>query len=157
MKVNEWFLDGNYRLELPFGVVESDPCTNSGANQGLWAEKLAYPSIFLTDTRVRWEPIDETHAGLYVPYGDGEQYFIMQFDPQSGELIRYETNRCHDADGGTLRWWGDVTSVKSRNGGRPNKMINAEWEDESAPWLYFEVEETAFNADLTSYIHQVGP
>ncbi len=109
IKVNEWYLDGHNRLELPFRVVENDPCTDSSANQGLWAESLAYPAIFLTDPRVRWESIDETHARLYVPYGDTEQVFTMQFDPQSGDLIRYETNRCHDARGGTMRWWGDVT------------------------------------------------
>lgn len=116
IKVDEWFLDGYYRLELPFGVVENDPCAASGANQGLWAESLMYPALFLTDPRVRWEAIDETHAGLVVPYGDSEQMFTLQFDPDSGELVRYETNRCHDKDGGMLRWWGDRILVESPNG-----------------------------------------
>jgi hypothetical protein len=157
LKVNEWFLDGHARLELPFGAVENDPCTDSSANQGLWAESLAYPAILLTDPRVRWESIDETHASLYVPYGDSEQVFTIQFDPQSGKLAHFETDRCHDARGGTMRWWGDITSGENHNGGSPDTIMTAAWEDEGTPWIVFEIEETAFNPDLSSYIRQKGP
>ncbi len=158
LKANERYLDGHNRLELPFLVAENDPCADSAANQGLWAETLAYPAFLLRDARVRWGPIDETHASLTVPFGDGEQVFIIQFDPQSGEMIRYETNRCHDAKKGTIRWWGDITtSGESQNGKPRNKITTATWEDEGTPWIVFEVEEAAFNADLSSYIRQKGP
>ena len=32
MKVNEWYLDGHSRLELPFGVVENEPKVDMAAN-----------------------------------------------------------------------------------------------------------------------------
>jgi hypothetical protein len=156
LKMNEWYLDGHNRLELPFVVVENDPCDDSAANQGLWAESLAYPAIFLTDPRVRWEPVDETHARVSVPYGNSAQVFTMQFDPQSGELIRYETQRCFDAKHPSMRWWGDLTSGKSQDG-EPTRTINATWENEGTPWLIVEIEEVALNADLSRSIRQKGP
>jgi hypothetical protein len=157
LKVNEWYLDGHNRLELPFGVVENDPCADSAANQGLWSESLGYPAFFLTDSRVRWESIDDTHASLFVPYGDSEQVFTIQFDPQSGRIIHFETERCRSAKAGTMRWWGDIKSGESLNGDLPGMIMSATWEDEGTPWLVFELEETAFNADLSGYIRQKGP
>ncbi len=156
-KVDERYVGGHSRQELPFGVVENDQGIDSAANQGLWAETLAYPASYLTDPRVRWEPIDETHASLHVPFGDSEQVFTMEFDPQSGELIHYETVRYHDAASGKIRWWGDISLAKRLNGKSPNKIMAATWEDEGTPWLVFEIKESAFNADLSSYLLQRGP
>jgi hypothetical protein len=81
----------------------------------------------------------------------------MQFDPQSGDLIRFETIRCHDAKHPAMRWWGDLISGESQDGKAPTRTINATWEDEGTPWLSVEIEELAMNADLSSYIRQKGP
>jgi hypothetical protein len=158
LKVNERYIDGHNRLELPFGVVQGDAGTDSAANQGLWSETLGYPAFFLTDPRVHWEPIDETHAKLYVPYADTEQVFTIQFDPQSGEPIYAETNRYLDARLGIIRWWVEITTINNNeNTGTSNQVMTATWENDGTPWLSFEIKETAFNADLSSYIHQKGP
>jgi hypothetical protein len=45
MKVNEYYLDGKSRLELPFGVVEGEPKVDQAANLGLWGESVWLPSI----------------------------------------------------------------------------------------------------------------
>ncbi len=156
LKANEAYLDGHNRLELPFVTQEDNPCDDSAANQGLWAESLAYPAIFLTDPRVHWAPIDTTHASLFVPYGDTEQVFTIQFDPQSGELTHFETMRCRDNKVGRIRWFGDITSTKGQDGKTRNTVLSATWEDEGTPWLIVEVEDSNYNADLGSYIGKKG-
>ena len=45
LRVNERYLEGHTRFELPFGVEEDKPGTDSAANQGLWAETIFYPAL----------------------------------------------------------------------------------------------------------------
>jgi hypothetical protein len=103
---------------LLIGVVENDPRVDSAANQGFWAEEVVFPAVFVTDPRVRWEPVDETTARLHVPFGEGEQVFTVHFDPQTGRLTRLETPlRYRDAQFAPLRWWGEVLGTS--HNGRP--------------------------------------
>jgi hypothetical protein len=155
-KVNEQYLNGHTRLVLPFGVVENDPGVDSAANQGLWAEMSAYPAAYLTDSRVRWEAIDDTSVLLYVPFGEGEQVFTIQFDPLTGGMTHIETLRYRDEKVGSLRWWGDIILGEDQNGAPTMVTFKVVWEDEGTPWLIYNVEEMVFNADLTSYIRQTG-
>ncbi len=149
-KVNELYLDVHTRLELPFGTLEDAPFTQSAANLGLWAEAFTYPAAFVTSPGVRWEPIDETSARIYVPFGEGEQSLVVSFDPISGELTRIEALRHRDEKSGEMRWWGDIREVN----GEP--VFGVTWEDEGSAWLIGTVEEYVFNADTTEYIHQKG-
>ena len=153
MKVNEWFLDGHSRLELPFGVVENDPKVDSAANQGLWGEMSAYPAVFLTDPRARWEALDEQHARLFVPFGDDEQEFTISFDPKTGAMTRMETLRYRDEKLGMLRWWGEMSQAK----GSPPMLMKVTWEDEGTPWLVVNLKEMVFNPTIDEYIRQRGP
>ncbi len=154
LKVNEHYLEGRSRLDMQFQVLEG-PCVDSAANQGLWVEMFAFPAVFLTDPRVRWEAVDDTSARMYAPFGEGEQMYTLTFDPQTGGLLRMETMRCHDEKVGRMRWWGEI--VLGRDGdGKPATYITATWEDEGTPWLAYEMEETVFNTDVSAYIRQTG-
>src|SRR5574341_2406518 len=59
MKVNENYLDGKSYFELPVATYENDPSISQGANLALWAEAAWFPSIWVTDPRVRWEAVDD--------------------------------------------------------------------------------------------------
>lgn len=157
LKVNERYLDGRSRLELPFGVAENDPKVDSAANQGLWAETFIYPAFLLTDPRVRWEAVDQTTARMYVPFGAGEQEFSLTFDPQTGLLMRYDTLRYRDEKLGILHWWGDFSYRLSPEGRPQATGFAATWEDEGTPWLTTQVEDIRFNPDVSAYIQQKGP
>lgn len=155
-KVNERYLDGVGRMELPFGVVENDPGVNSAANQGLWAEMLMYPASVVNDPRVRWEAVNDSRVKLYVPYQDGEQEFTLRFDPATGLLTQYETLRYRDEKLGKVRWWGDLIYATGADGKPALQEFRVTWEDEGTPWLKAKLEEMEFNADIGEYIRQKG-
>jgi hypothetical protein len=157
LKVNEWFLEGHSRLELPFGVVENDPKVDQAANQGLWGETMFYPAAFLTSPGVRWEALDSRTARLYVPFGDQEQEFSVTVDPQSKMMQRMETLRYRDEKVGFLRWWGEMTQVAGQDGQSPRTFFTVTWEDEGTPWLKAEIEQVVFNSDVSEYIRRRGP
>jgi len=87
MEVNEYYLNGKSRFELPFEVTANEPKVNQGANLALWGESALWlPSILITDSRVRWEAGDEETVSLFVPFGETEERFDVRFDPESGLL-----------------------------------------------------------------------
>lgn len=158
LKVDEHFLDGRARLKLPGGVVENEAKVDSAAVLGLWAESVMLPSVLLTDTRVRWEPIDQQRARLIVPSGTGEDRFTVTFDPETG-LVRYmDAMRWKDAASAEkVGWRCEVLGWRRLDGLLIPTGIAAKWADEAQPWLSAAVEEVVYNADVREYIRSVGP
>jgi hypothetical protein len=148
MKVNESYLDGHARMELPFGTVEG-PKTDAAANLGMWAEAMLFPSIYVTDGRVRWEPIDADRARLVVPAPDGEDSFDVDFDPATGLIERMTAMRYRDEGeaAAKLPWTAEQL---------PDGRGAARWGDHSDPWLVFTTEEMVLGADVSSYIRGRG-
>jgi hypothetical protein len=157
MRVNEYYLEGKSRLELPFGVEEG-PKVDQGANLGLWAETLWVPSVFLTDPRVRWAPIGEETALLTVPFREGEQQFVVRFDPESGMMQFLESMRYKgtDSEGKTL-WINEAQAWGVVDENRTAVVSAATWFDEGTPWAVFTVEDVRLNVDVAEYIRAKGP
>ena len=158
MKVNETYLDGNSRLELPFGVVENEPKVNQAANLGLWSESVWLPTVFLTDTRVRWESVDVSTAILVLPFEDTEECFVVRFDPATGLMTMFEAMRWKDAADQTKTLWINAAVEWGELDGQTTLITGSvTWFDEGTPWAVFTVEEILFNADLTEYVRAKGP
>lgn len=159
MKVNETYLDGRGRLELPFGVVEDEPKVNAGANMGLWGESLWLPAIYITDERVRWEPVDDTTAALIVPFEAGEdQRFTVYFDPETDLIATMETKRWKGADSESkVRWVLEIYGWSEINGTLLPDPAAVTWEDEDSPWLVIYLTDVVYNVDVSDYIRARGP
>ena len=158
MKVNEWYLGGHGRLELPILGVAEGPHTDQGANLGLWAESAFLPTILLTDPRVKWEAIDEETALLIVPFGEAKQQFVVRFDPDSGRQYLMEAMRYRDEAGDKILWL--AASVPGETitaaGATLDAVGTATWLDQGKPWATFTVEEIIYDVDVQDYIHARG-
>jgi hypothetical protein len=159
MKVNENYVDGKSYFELPVATYVNDASTMQGANLALWAEASWFPSIWLTDPRVRWEPVDERTALLFVPFGETEENFVMRFNPETGLLDSMEAMRYRDAGDQAKKILWITRSVDGPTIGdtKLSAVGSATWLDQGKPWATFTLEEVKYNVDIKDYILQRGP
>lgn len=158
MQVNERYIDGKTRFELPWGVEEHSAKAARAANLGLWSESIWLPSIFVTDPRVRWEGIDATHARLIVPFEGGEDSFTLTFDADSGLIIRLESMRYRDAteQAPLILWRNDIEGWIDAHGIRVPETGIVHWMDQKLPWAIFTVDEIVYNPDLSTILRARG-
>lgn len=160
MKVNERYLDGKSLFELPVGApIIDDPSTNQGANLAVWAEAGWFPSIWITDPRVRWEPVDEYTALMYVPFEGKEENFIMRFNPDTGLLDTMEAMRYRDSgpQAKKILWITKNIPGTKIEDSNLYAVGSATWMDQGKPWAIFTLEEVHYNVDVREYIQQKGP
>jgi hypothetical protein len=160
MKVNERYLDGRSLFEPPVGgAIVDDASTNQAANLAVWAEAAWFPSLWVTDPRVRWEPLDENTALLFVPFEGAEENFVMRFNPETGLLDSMEAMRYRDSGPQARKILWITRNVPSQKiaGTQIDSTGTATWLDQGIPWATFTLEEVSFNVDVSEYIRQKGP
>ncbi len=156
MKVNERYVDGKARMELPFGTDEGDKL-DQAANLGLWAETAWFPSVFLTTPGVKWEPVDENTALLVVPFNDSTDSFIVRFNPETGFPDWFESMRYHDSKStAKVLWLNHTEDVQEKDGKLFSTIGSVTWMDDGKPWAYFTIEDITLNVDVAQYVRQKG-
>jgi len=148
LRVNETYLNGTARLELPFGVSEGSQI-DQAANLGLWAEMIWMPSIWLSDLDVSWTAVNEETALLIVPFGNDEQTFTVRFDPETGLITQMESMRYKGEESGRkVLWINQAKEYQELGGAYLPVKADLTWLDEGTPWAKFSVEEVLYNLDL---------
>lgn len=160
LKVDEGYLDGASFFESPMGSYIDQPKANQGANLALWAEAIWFPSLWVTDPRPRWEPVDDHTALLYVPYAEGEDTFVVRFNPQTGLIDMMEAMRYRDIgeEASKILWVVRSESPQGplQDGNATSPAGSVMWLDQGSPWAYFNIEELVYNVDVSAYLRQRG-
>jgi len=157
-RVNEFYLGGESRLELPFGVTEGEPKVAQAANLGLWGESFWFPSILLSDPRVRWEAVDERTARLVVPFGGEEDRLTVRFDRKPGRVRSIEAMRFKDkSSAGKTLWRNEIVDWMTQDGWHVPAAVRITWQDDVAPWAEFHAREVVLNADVSELVQRRGP
>ena len=158
LRVNEGILDSKSFFESPMGTYYDDPATNQGANLALWAEAGWFPSLWITDPHVRWEPVDDLTALLWVPFEDEMENFVVRFDPQTGLIDTMEAMRYREAgeQAKKILWITKNIPGKTIAGTQLSAVGSATWLDQGKPWAIFRLEDVVYNADVSEYIRQKG-
>ncbi len=148
LRVNESYLNGTARLELPFGISEGDQ-VDQGANLGLWAEMIWMPSVWLSDPDVSWTAVNSETALLTVPFGSEKQTFIVRFDPKTGLISQMESMRYKGEESERkVLWINQVEEYQELEGAYLPAKADLTWLDEGTPWAKLSVEEVVYNLDL---------
>jgi hypothetical protein len=160
MRVNETYLDGKSRQEMPWGTTENSAKANQAANLGMWAETMSMPAVFLTDSRVRWEAVDDATAMLVVPFGESQERFVVRFDLETNlvrwmEVMRYKGS---EANANKILWITESLPEKTItvSGITLNAMGSATWLDDGKPWAFFTNKEVIYNVDVQEYVRARG-
>jgi hypothetical protein len=140
LKVNEYFVDGKARQELPWAIAMDNPKLDQAANLGMWAELLLWrPSVLVTDPNVRWEAIDSETAFLVVPFGQEEERFVVRFSEVTGEIVYWEVMRYANGEGNKTLW------------------INGTWFDDGKPWFVIREVDVVNNVAVDTSLTAKGP
>lgn len=139
-------------LTGPVGNAESGPQVNQGANMILWAEAPFYPSLLITDPRIRWEAMDDSSARLIFPFGDQEDELVYHFDPKSGLITYLSAMRYQGSNPEKVGWRVDFQSWQTVNGMQVPLRVAITWANQSGPWSYWDFEEIRWNVDLSQQL-----
>jgi len=140
LRVNEYYINGKERQELPWGVTTDNPKLDQGGNLGMWAEIIQWlPGALLTDPDVHWEAVDKDIALLIVPFGTEQERFVVRFDPASGKIRYWEVMRYADGEGDKALW------------------INGTWFEDGKPWFVISDEAVVYNVAVDTSLTAKGP
>ena len=158
LKVNEGYIDGASFFESPMGTYYDEANANQGANLAVWAEAIWFPSLWVTDPRARWEPVDKHSALLFIPYEKTEESFLVRFNPQTGLIDMMEAMRYRELGQGQpkILWIVRTEQGQPVAGTNISPAGSVMWLDQGSPWAYFNLEEVIYNVDVGEYIRQSG-
>ncbi len=153
MTVNEYYLDGKARMELPVGTIENEPKIDMAANLGLWAESIWMPSIFITDPRVHFRAIDDTTVLILVPFGEDTDTLIATFDHVTGLISKLEAMRWREpTDETKIAWRNEPLEWIDSHGIMIPSPAATTWIDEGTPWAAWRIDNVAYNVDVSEIL-----
>jgi hypothetical protein len=130
------------------GKATVGPEMNQGANMAAWGEAGWAPAFFFTDERIRWEPIDDTHARLVFPFEGSEDSLVYTFDPKTGLPREASGMRYKAGATGKIGWTVRNLGWQELHGMLVPTEVDVKWADEEAPWATLSIVDMAINVPV---------
>ena len=151
LKALDQYINGQGMTGL-VGKADTGERVDQGSNMILFAEAPLYPSIFVTDARIRWVAIDDTSAQLFFPFGAAEDTMTVYFDPQTDLITKMTALRYFGANGEKEAWRVDFLSWQVMDGMIIPALSAITWEKQGKPWSYWEITGVTWNVDLAAVL-----
>lgn len=151
LKAMDQYIDG-VGMTGPVGNAETGPEVDQGSNMILWAEATFYPSLLITDPRIRWEAIDDSSARLIFPFGDQQDELVFYFDPETGLVTRTWALRYQGATGKKVPWYAEILTWQTVNGMQLPRRVAVTWENEGSPWSVWTFDGIRWNVDISQQL-----
>jgi hypothetical protein len=149
------FLDGHGEMRIGRQRV-TGPEIDQGENLFVWAELAVLPATLASRPGIRWEPVDDDTARLRVPFGDGEDELLFDFDPDTGLVSRCRAMRYRVPGGPKVGWEIWYERWRHFPAGRFPARIRVRWVDQARPWFTLDVDGLATNAAIDAELDRVG-
>ncbi|MDP3104708.1 MAG: hypothetical protein Q8M95_08875 [Candidatus Methanoperedens sp.] len=156
LKVSDVYMNGKgfTKIEGLLNKTETGEKIDQGSNLALWAEIVFIPSVSLTDTRARWEAVDNDSARLVVPSGKENDSLDFKFDPKTGLITQISALRYKGQNEQKTPWLINITEWMTSHYIKIPSRFSVTWEDEGSPWSYWTVEGVEYNVDVTDMIEE---
>lgn len=151
LKAMDQYINGK-GMTGPVGNADTGPEVDQGSNMILWAEATFYPSLLITDSRIRWEAIDDNSARLRFPFGAQQDELIFQFDPETGLVTRTSALRYQGNTGKKVPWYAEIQEWQTVNGMKLPLTVAVVWETQRGPWSYWNFEHILWNVDISQQL-----
>lgn len=149
LRAEDIYVDGRGSVIAAGRTLGAGPEVDQGANMTLWAEGIWFPSILLTDPRVRWEVVDSRTARLLFPFETEEDSMLCHFSPETGLLSEITALRYREPGGEREPWRIQFTEWREYQGIKVPSQLWVTWEEQGQPWAHFTVEGLEYNVDLS--------
>lgn len=109
------------------------------------AESVWFPTNFIPNKHLQWEPIDNNSALLLYRYNDLQLNYTVTFNDK-GEITQFETKRYTDK-GNIQTWVGKCSNYKTLNNIRIPTSIEAIWRLHDSDYCYakFNIKHIEYN------------
>ncbi|MCX6048863.1 MAG: hypothetical protein NT075_27500 [Chloroflexi bacterium] len=151
LKALDQYVNGQGMTGL-VGKADTGTRVDQGSNMILFAEAPLYPSIFVTDSRIRWVAIDETSAQMFFPFGAEEDSMTVYFDPQTALITKMTALRYFGANGEKEPWRVDFLTWQQVDDMTIPARSAITWEKQGKPWSYWDITGVAWNVDLSAML-----
>jgi hypothetical protein len=148
------YIDGHGGLKITglLDLEETGEKIDQAQNLVLWGEAIWTPSLYFTDPRLRWEAVDEKTARLIVPFGEGEEVFLVKFDPQTGLIREMSAPRFRGQEEAKTSWRVECLDWKPSHGLKVPTRVIGHWADENGPYVVMSVEGLEYNVDVSEVL-----